>query len=197
MFVVVGAAGLALAVDKFVVGGGLTTPSSANAGQQASSASLVVRPDERAQVKAVEAPRTSASKLSAWRKAGEQLAPNAPNDAMTYPGWAKSGEPKAATANALQASDKRAFFLSGVTKNAVRLKREGDPLSNSRGQLLLVGKPVPWPADPHISVMLVSVSQQNGTLQAIIEVDGERREVTTRESERGSMGWTPPVIPGR
>lgn len=195
LFAVVGAAGLALAVDKFLLGGGVTSPSAA-------SASIVDRPGQSSDgvtVKAAqrekEARPSPAGTLAKYRKSKDDaLGARKPQDAMAYPGWAMSGEESnsAAAAKASESSLSNVFSISGIANNSVRLKRHGDKEDMKHGRLLRIGEQIAWSPDVAVAVKLVSIAPDNKS--AIIDVDGERRELPlqAREGDKSNSGSLSP-----
>lgn len=176
LIAVVGAAGLALAVDKFVLSDGLTGPAAASAGVMptvAPAASTAAAPSAGASF------RSPASKLTVYHKnSAENLVSTSASsgDAMAYPAWAVVTTKDGSGTKAAASSDKNVFVLSGVVRDAVRLRREGDTKGLERGRVLRVGETVAWGAETGVSVRLVSISPEKTS--AVIEVDGERRELS-------------------
>lgn len=174
LIAVVGAAGLALGVDKFVLSDGLTTPSSASASvapsAEAKPAAAKAHPQDVAKA------ASPAMKLEVYRKSNEANANVAPRDAMKHQGWISTSSAKdGAATKAVAPTYKHIFELTGVAGGAVRLRRTGDPKELQRGQLLRVGQTVNWSKDSGAVVTLVSISADNQSV--VIDVDGERREV--------------------
>jgi len=176
LIAVVGAAGLALGVDKFVLSDGLTSPTSASASQSPSDAGKPAA--AKAQQPDAAKSASPALKLEVYRKTNEAKAPvaQAPRDAMKHQGWISTGSAKdGAAAKAVSPTYKHMFKLTGVAGGAVRLTRTGDPDALKRGQLLRVGQTVNWSKDSGAVVTLVSIATDNQSV--VIDVDGERREV--------------------
>lgn len=179
LIAVFGAAGLALVVDKFVLSDGLTSPAGASAGQ-APQGPIAAAGEGSAKQAAATTLRSPASKLVVYHKSSADAlaasASPAPDDAMSYPAWAASGTDRAVASPTADAKYKDVFILSGVARSSVRLRREGDSKGMERGRVLRVGDQVAWSPESGVSVRLVSISPDKGS--AIIEVDGERRELT-------------------
>jgi hypothetical protein len=186
MFAVVGASGLALAVDKFVLSDGLSSPAHAAAGEVVGSGSPNQRGTDAAKSSEAKPQLSPASRLAVYRKAsqaslaaGVSTDPGAgtPRDAMAYPGWvvAETAQPAIGSGLASASVGGNVFVLSGVASNSVRLKREGDPTGMERGRVLKVGDQIAWSPEAGVAVRLVSIADNRQS--AIIEVDGERREL--------------------
>lgn len=174
LIAVVGAAGLALGVDKFVLSDGLTTPSSASASvapsAEAKPAAAKAHPQDVAKA------ASPAMKLEVYRKSNEANANVAPRDAMKHQGWISTSSAKdGAATKTVAPTYKHIFELTGVAGGAVRLRRTGDPKEMQRGQLLRVGQTVNWSEQSKAVVTLVSIAADNQSV--VIDVDGERREV--------------------
>lgn len=176
LIAVVGAAGLALGVDKFVLSDGLTSPSAAAAGQVApeSGAATVAKAKVSNEAKIL----SPAAKLEVYRKSSEANTPATPvsRDAMKHQGWISKGTAKdGAAGKVVVAKYKHVFELTGVAGGSVRLRRNGDPDAMKRGQLLRVGQTVNWSPESGAVVTLVSIAPDNQSV--VIQVDGENREV--------------------
>lgn len=174
LIAVVGAAGLALGVDKFVLSDGLTSPTSASASQPTTSATSPAA--VKAQQQATAKTTSPAMKLEVYRKSSEGSAAPASRDAMKHQGWISTSSAKdGAATKAVAPVYKHMFELTGVAGGAVRLRRTGDAKELQRGQLLRVGQTVNWSKDSGAVVTLVSIATDNQSV--VIDVDGERREV--------------------
>jgi len=174
LFAVVGAAGLALGVDKFVLSDGLTSPSSASASQAPSEAGTPAA--AKAQGQDVAKTASPAMKLDVYRKSSDASTASAPRDAMKHQGWIATSSAKDGAATKVVAPTyKHMFELTGVAAGTVRLRRTGDPEALKRGQLLRVGQTVNWSKESGAVVSLVSIAPDNQSV--VIDVDGERREV--------------------
>jgi hypothetical protein len=181
MFAVVGAAGLALVVDKLVLSGSVSSPASAKAGQAGTQPkSTGPSASGAGPVSGADTSRSPAAKLTLYRKAS---APGTSQDAMKYPAWANTstGTSSTAVSGTTGIRHKHTFVLSGVANDAVRLRREGDARGMERGRVLRVGDTVAWSPEAGVSVRLVSIAKDNQS--AIIEVDGERREIARAGSD--------------
>ncbi len=181
LFAVVGAAGLALGVDKFVLSDGLTSPSSASASQAPSDVGTPAA--AKAQAQDVAKTASPAMKLEVYRKSSDAHTAAAPRDAMKHQGWISTSSAKdGAATNAVSPTYKHMFKLTGVAGGAVRLSRTGDPELLKRGQLLRVGQTVNWSKESGAVVTLVSIAPDNQSV--VIEVDGDRREVRLHTDAR-------------
>lgn len=174
LIAVVGAAGLALGVDKFVLSDGLTTPSSASASvapsAEAKPAAAKAHPQDVAKA------ASPAMKLEVYRKSNEANANVAPRDAMKHQGWISTSSAKdGAATKTVAPMYKDVFELGGVAGDSVRLRREGDKGELKRGRILRVGETVNWGGDSNVVLTVVSISQDNRSI--VIDVNGERREV--------------------
>jgi hypothetical protein len=175
LIAVVGAAGLALGVDKFVLSDGLTTPSSASASV---APSAEAKPAAKAHQQDMAKSASPAMKLEVYRKTNETKAPVAqtPRDAMKHQGWISTSSAKdGAATKTVAPMYKDVFELGGVAGDSVRLRREGDKGELKRGRILRVGETVNWGGDSNVVLTVVSISQDNRSI--VIDVNGERREV--------------------
>ena len=81
------------------------------------------------------------------------------------------------------------FVLSGIASNSVRLRRQGDPQDMDRGRILKLGEQVVWSPKVGVTVRLVSIAHDEQS--AVIEVDGDARQVRLAIGGDGAEGLKP------